>query len=396
MKRMAINKFFRNTTIAAALISLAAGATAAETTASAGLKQTTQTVAQNVILITADGLRWQEVFRGLDADMASSVNQVNNPERLLSEFDADTTAARREKLMPFFWGHIARNGIVYGNRDEGSVAHVKNNHWFSYPGYNEFLTGFPDDARIRTNNKVPNPNATVFEWLNNTEGISGRVAAFGAWDCFPYIFNSTRSKLPVDDGLRAFKPRSGVTPVMEAINSIRATTPLRWNGAHFDSLVYPMAVEYLKTQKPRALYIGLGETDNWAHEGNYEKYLEGAHRVDAWLKEMYELTQSLPEYKDNTTFIITCDHGRGDTPDGPKAWNNHNRSTPGSDSVWMAVWGPDTPATGVLSTGTVTLGQTAATVAAALGLDYNAAQPQAASPLPGAIQPKNAPAPSAP
>lgn len=387
---MAMKTFFRNTFFAATLITTSAVAVAAETTASAGLQQTTQTVAQNVILITADGLRWQEVFRGLDADMATTVNLVKNPERLLSELDAESPVARREKLMPFLWTHVADRGIIYGNRDKGSVAHVENNHWFSYPGYNEFLTGFPDDARIRSNSKIPNPNATVFEWLNHTEGLSGRVAAFGAWDCFPYIFNSTRSKIPVDDGIRAFRPRSGVTPIMEAINGIRSTTPLRWNGAHFDSLVFPMAVEYLKTQKPRALYIGMGETDNWAHEGNYESYLTAAQRVDAWLKELYELTQSMPEYRDKTTFILTCDHGRGDTADGAKSWNNHSRNTPGSDGVWMAVWGPDTPPAGELSTGTATLGQTAATVAAALGYDYNAAQPKAAKPLSGAIQPQSA------
>jgi hypothetical protein len=375
------------------LLVVSPGSVAAETSASIGMRKTTATIAQNIILITADGLRWQEVFRGLDSDMITTVNQVKNPEVLLSEFGADTAATRRAKLMPFLWDHVAKNGILYGNRDLGSRAHVSNNHWFSYPGYNEFLSGYTDDQRIKSNNKIPNPNATVFEWLEHTPGFEDKVAAFGAWDAFPYIFNTARCGFPVDDGDRPFRPSVGVTPGMEIINTIRTTTPRRWNGAHFDSLVFPMATEYIKAYHPRAIYIGLGETDEWGHEGNYEQYLTAAHRVDSWLRELYELTQSLPQYRDKTTFVFTCDHGRGDTPAGPKSWNSHGRSVPGSGEVWMAVWGPDTAPAGEVNTGEAVTAQIAATVAAALGYDYNSAQPKAASPLVGAVSGTQAPAP---
>ncbi len=357
-----------------------------ETSSTAGLGSKSERAATNVILLTTDGLRWQELFRGMDADMATTENLVKNPERLLSQFNAETTEARRERLMPFFWSHVASTGVIYGNRDKGSVARVTNNHWFSYPGYNEFLTGFTDDERIKTNNKIPNPHSTVFEWLAHTPGYKGNVVAFGAWDVFPYIFNTSRCGFPVDGGNRPFRPAVGATPTMEIINDIRETTPLRWTEvATFDSLVFPMAREYMKAHKPKAVYIGLGETDEWGHEGNYENYLVAAHRVDNWLRDLWELTQSMPEYRDKTTFIFTCDHGRGDKDTGPKAWNSHSRSIVGSDAVFMAVWGPDTPALGEIQSGEVTLSQVAATVADALGYDYPAAQPKAAQPLTGAF-----------
>ena len=53
--------------------------------------------------------------------------------------------------------------------------------------------------------------------------------------------------------------------------------------------------------------------------------------------------QAMPEYHDNTTFIITCDHGRGS---GPEQWKEHGVEEPGSENVWIAVMGPDTPAAG--------------------------------------------------
>ncbi len=343
---------------------------------------------ENVILVIADGLRWQEVFRGVDNDMITTANSVSNPDAFRPEFDAATTEARRARLMPFLWDHVAKHGQLYGNRDRGSVAHVTNKFWFSYPGYNELVTGYADDTSITTNRKIPNPNTTVFEWLEKKPEYEGRVAAFGAWDVFPYIFNTGRSGLPVDSGVVPFKPSSGVTPGMAMINRIRETTPYRWKDVAFDSLMFPMFTEYLQHRKPRVTFLALGETDSWAHEGNYEKYLESAHRVDGWLRELWNLVQSMPEYRDKTTIIFTSDHGRGDSAENPKAWNSHSREFAGSESFFLAVWGPDTPALGeVTGRAEVTQSQVAATLAAALGEDYVAAQPKAAPPVAEAIKP---------
>ena len=341
---------------------------------------------RNVIFVIADGVRWQEVFRGADTDMMTTANGVTrNREDLLRRFDAETTAARRERLMPFLWTHVARGGQLHGNRDLGSEVSVANRHRFSYPGFSELLCGFADDERVNSNKKTPNPNASVFEWLAGKPGFGGRVAAFAAWDVVPFIFNAERCGFPVDGGDRPFLPPTGVTCGMAMVNEIRSTTPYRWAAA-FDSLVFPMCAEYLRDQKPRALFLGLGEPDEWGHEGDYGRYLEAVHRTDAWLARLWEMTQAMPEYRDNTTFLFATDHGRGDNTQNPKTWNSHGRDYDGSEAVFIAVWGPDTPARGEVSGGAaLTLSQTAATVAAAVGHDYPAEQPRAATPVPGAV-----------
>ena len=142
-----------------------------------------------VLLVTVDGLRWQEVFSGAAEGLIDE-----KQEDLRREFIRDSAEARREILMPFLWTVIARDGQIYGNRTKGSVARVANGKKFSYPGYNELLTGFPD-ARIDSNDRKPNPNVSVLEWLNGRPGFAGRVAAFGTWDRLVDILNRDRSRL---------------------------------------------------------------------------------------------------------------------------------------------------------------------------------------------------------
>ncbi|HEY2944558.1 MAG TPA: phosphoglyceromutase, partial [Vicinamibacteria bacterium] len=122
----------------------------------------------NVVLVTTDGLRGQEVFGGAEERLLGKEGGVEEPEALRRAFWRETPEARREALLPFLWGVVAREGQLYGNAARGSGARVTNGLNFSYPGYNELLTGAAD-PRIDSNDKRPNPNVTVLEWLNGRE-----------------------------------------------------------------------------------------------------------------------------------------------------------------------------------------------------------------------------------
>ena len=119
------------------------------------------------------------------------------------------------------------------------------------------------------------------------------------------------------------------------------------------------------------------------------------HDTDANLESLWNELQSRPEYRGSTTLIVTTDHGRGDPPRG---WCDHGAKTPGSEAIWMAMIGPDTPPLGErTNTPLVTQGQVAATIAALLGENYVAEVPKAAPPMADAIVPatKAAEAPAA-
>jgi hypothetical protein len=337
-----------------------------------------KTRTRNILLVTTDGLRWQEVFGGADAALLTKENGgVANVPLLQDEFGGETPENRRKKLMPFVWNVIARNGQLFGNANAGSEAKVTNGRNFSYPGYNEIFTGAPDPS-IDSNDKRPNGNVSVLEWLNGQEDFYRRIAAFGSWDVFPYILNSARSKIRVVAG---WKPMLGMGLSSEErlLARLITETPRMWEECCYDAFTFHAAFEYFKRQRPRVLYIGLGETDEFAHAGRYDQYLHSAHRVDAHLRILWETVQTLPDYRGTTTLIVTTDHGRGDAP---VEWKRHGAKIKGSERIWIGVLGPDTPALGERTNiSPVTQSQIAATLAAFLGLDYRASAPQAAPPI---------------
>ena len=333
---------------------------------------------RNILLVTSDGLRWQEVFGGVDAALLNKENGgVVNASLLKSDFGGGNAQVRRKLLMPFLWTVMAKQGQIFGNANAGSVVRVTNGKNFSYPGYNEIFTGAAD-PRIDSNDKVPNQNVTVLEWLNGQDDFRNRVAAFGSWDVFPYILNRWRSRVRVVAGWEGLAG-SGLSREEVLIGRLMAETPRMWEDCCYDSFTDHAALEYFKRQRPRVLYIGLGETDEFAHAGRYDLYLRAARNADQDLRVLWETAQAMPEYRGTTTMIVTTDHGRGTAP---VEWKSHGAKVAGSDKIWIAVIGPDTPPLGErTNTEPLAQGQIAATVAALLGLDYRAFAPRAAPPI---------------
>lgn len=321
---------------------------------------------RNVILVTIDGLRWQEVFRGAEAALLNKADggvPDNTLEQLKRDFWADSAEERRRKLMPFLWSTVATQGQIFGNRDHASTARVLNTAWVSYPGYSELLTGRVDPA-IMTNAPVPNPNVTVLEWLNARPGFTGHIAACAEWGVFTSILNVGRSRLAVWV-TRQHSPPSLATPRLREIEQWMDDIPPITPDEHFDAFVYRAAQEIFETKKVRVLLLAFGEPDAWAHQRRYDRYLYSIQRCDRFVREFWEKLQTLPEYRGQTTFLFTPDHGRGVTP---QDWTSHGAKVPRSDETWLAALGPDTPARGERrDVAEVHQAQIAATMAALLG-----------------------------
>ena len=290
-------------------------------------------------------------------------------------------------LMPFVWlarrmqetdDVIVEQGMVLGDPSVDSSVTVTNGLYFSYPGYNEILTGYADE-RIKSNDKIPNPNITVLEHLHAKAGFEGRVAAFGSWDVFPYIVNEERSGVYVNAGWEDLEHASEGRSVAE-LNLLAQQMPHYWGGVRWDVFTFEGALGFLQQRLPRLLYVAFGETDDWAHDGRYDLYLDSARRTDDFVRRLWEGVQALPSHRGKTTLILTSDHGRG----GESAsWRSHSSSIEGSDAIWIAVLGPDTPARGIVAGSRATQSQIAASVAALLGVDLSELEPEAAPPLEG-------------
>ena len=328
-----------------------------------------------MILVVIDGVRWQEVYRGADCSFIADTakGRISDTASFRRRFCRATPDSARAALMPWLWSTVARRGTLFGDRDAGGDAHISNTMKFSYPGYNEILTG-RFDPRIDKNAYGPNPNVTVLEWLARRPGFPGRVRAWGTWDVFDNIFNEPRAGIPVRSGWETPFPGPR-DPVERELNALWATTTRQWDYMPPDAFLQRAVLQSLRVDRPRVLYAGFGEPDEWAHDERYDNYLISLNAADGYLRELWEWVERTPGYAGRTTLIVLCDHGRGREH---RDWSDHGREVAGAEEIWMAAIGPQVPALGIVRSGVLIQAQVAATLARAVGQDWRSFNDSAA------------------
>lgn len=344
---------------------------------------------QNVVLVTLDGVRWQEVFSGADEALINNADFVKNQAQLNSEFWHKDPKQRQKLLMPFITQTMANKGAIIGDRNNDSKMSVSNPWYFSYPGYNEILTGTVDE-NINSNDKNYNPNKTILELLHEQPAYKNKTALFGGWDVFPYIVNDKRSGVYVNAGFMPIDAE--FSDDAQLLNAMQNEIPSPWHNVRLDSFTYRFAKAFLLAKKPKLLVISLGETDDFAHDGVYDHYLTSAKQSDAFIRDLWQTLQATEGYKNNTTLIVTTDHGRGSYAND---WQHHSskralakseqgkKAFPegiiGSEHIWLAAIGPTIKGNGLIKTDNeLKQAQIAATVLKALGQNPNTINPNMA------------------
>ncbi len=328
---------------------------------------------KRVVLVTADGLRWQELFSGFD----KTIVEPKQAAPLAKKYDAPTPQERRNKLLPFLWKEIGQKGVVLGNREKGSEFRLKNPYRFSYPGYAEILTGQYLEA-VKSNDAVRVPRETVLEYTVRSLSLPRTGAAvFASWDVIYFAACRTEGAVVANAGYQALPPELAGGP-LETWNRLQFDILTPWDSVRDDAVTFQLAYEYLNRYKPTLLYLCLGEPDDWAHEARYDRTLQSIQYLDRCLQKLWETIQSLPDYRDQTTLMVTTDHGRGSKR---KSWQDHGEKMKEAEFVWLAAIGPDTPASGELTSGTYYQSQTAATILRFLGLDPKDFNPAAGEPI---------------
>jgi len=327
---------------------------------------------QNIFIITTDGFRWQELFTGADSTLLFDRHYVNDTAALRYMYWNDKIEERRKMLMPFLWNYIAVKGQLWGNRNYDNNVTVENPYRLSYAGYNELLTGYADPAII-TNREKKNRNSNVLGYLNSLPEYNNRVALFGSWKLFSYIVNGTKNKIPLNAGYQDAED-DYLSATEQTVNYLQQTSDDNKQATRSDILTFTLATEYIRKKHPRIVYIGFGETDEFAHDGQYDNYLHQANQFDKFLARLWSLVQQDEFYKNKTTLFITTDHGRGN---GGK-WTTHGPFVAGSDETWMIQLGPGIPALGeIRERAELNTQQFAQTIAGHLGEIFIAKHPVA-------------------
>ena len=334
----------------------------------------------NVILITLDGARTQEIFGGLDIDVlqSSSNNVPVETTAVYQQYWASTPEARRRQLMPFFWGTLmADYGSIAGNRTRGSVVELTNTQRFSYPGYSEMLTGESHDDVITSNENRRYSFPTVLDFLKNEMSLDReRVAVFAAWETFRWIVSNKVDTFTVNAG---YQSSGDPNPTIQTLTNQQFETLTPWDSVRHDFYTFRLAMAHLAAYKPRVLYLALGETDDWAHNGRYDRTLQALNQFDDYLQELWEWLEADSQYRNRTGIIITVDHGRGNTA---ADWTDHGNATEGAQYIWMAFVSPTVSLRGEWSDHEpIRQNQVAATLAHFLGFNFRTQTPTAGPPI---------------
>lgn len=326
--------------------------------------------AENLIVITIDGARWNDVFGGADSTILYNDKfKKTEAARLTRKFWAETVNERRQKLMPFLWSTIEKEGRIYGNREYGNKVSVKNLTNISKPGYSEIFTGTVDTS-IKSNDLTKNPNTNVFEFINKQPSFEGKVASFASWDRAAAYLNAERSGFLINGG-HVDMTGTELSPLQKTLNNLQQLAH-RGESSRPDYITYLHAKEYLRINQPRVLSIGFAWTDDMAHDGSYPLYLEKIFTFDTMIADLWNYVQSLPQYKDKTALLITVDHGRGLS----EQWTSHGASIPHSNEIWFAIMGPGISPKGEMKVNAdLYQNQFAQTMAYLLGLQYQSPQP---------------------
>ena len=318
-----------------------------------------------LVIITIDGLRWQEVFQGAEENLMTDSKQVRDVEQLRQTYWRATPELRRKALMPFVWNTIAKQGTIIGNRNLNSIMQVANKTNISYPGYSEMMTGMVDE-KITSNDPVNNPHGNVLEAANRDLRYKGSVVMYGSWKSTRFAIHNEQAGIPTSVSYEPSVAKSK-SPRLQLAERMLEGMPHYWRSEHFDAFTYAFALETLLADHPKVMWISFGDCDEWAHARKYDFYLDAANATDAFIRDIYEAMEADKFYKGKTTYLITCDHGRG----FGNEWANHGSGTKGSEATWVMLFGKGINAKGeTTENGPFYTKQVAATIASILVVDF--------------------------
>jgi len=238
----------------------------------------------HVILVTIDGTRWQEVFNGTDSWRQGNLKMTPR------------------QLLPNLYASFVDQGIAVGQTTP-MIASGPNH--ISLPGYLEITRGHPS-TDCQSNYCFPVIDQSVFWFFQNPAVIS-------SWETIKRTVPPNTNTY-VDTGTAWYR---------------------------YDNITELVTVALLEVQTPDFLWVSLGDTDEFAHQNNYPRYIEALQMADNFIGYLVK------RYPD-ATIIVTADHGRNQN------FKDHGKDK-SSERVWLMMRGPSVPRKGFVSAAPLSL-----------------------------------------
>jgi hypothetical protein len=306
-----------------------------------------------VVLVVLDGVRWQEVFGGADRALARQ-HGVNA-----------SAWASAHALMPNLQRMIDTDGMAIGAPGHGAEITTGGTQRISLPSYREIFTGRSDPA-CQSNECAQPLGRTVADDVYDAGGPAD-VAIVSSWSNIARAASADSSRFVLTTGRRVV----GLGDVLRADPTIASMLDAGARASAFpgegdyrpDAFTERIALRYLAVVRPRFLFVGLGDCDEYGHRNDYRGYLTALHGADEFLGELAVTLQSMGARGTHTTVLVTADHGRAHD------FRDHGVSHPESGRVWLVASGADVHGRGLVAASRHhTLSDIAPTVRALLGI----------------------------
>jgi hypothetical protein len=217
-------------------------------------------IANNVIVVVIDGARYSETF------------------------------GKEDTYIPYMWNEMRPQGVIFTNfYNDGTTK--------TNPGHATIATG---KWQSIANNGTERPTfPTLFEYYRQQTGAAdSSVYVVAGADKLAAISYSTYSGYGSKFGSRSIT-----------------------NNYTGDLITYKNLMSVMDEIHPSLMMVNFKQVDKIGHSGNWQGYLDAITQVDSLIYRLWLKINDDPFYKNNTTLIITNDHGRHD--DGHGGFTSH-------------------------------------------------------------------------
>jgi hypothetical protein len=305
-----------------------------------------------VVVVTLDGVRWQDVFHGSDPALSGRPS-----------VPADALMPRTRQL-------VATRGVALGATRAGcGRVHTAGGSNVSLPGYIEIFTGRA--SRCLDNHCRQVSTSVLDDAARAAGGGGGGAASIGAWDMLANAVTGGGAGVVVSAG-RNWPSELALDAegrLAELVAAGQRADPYPGHGNYRpDAETAAIALEYYRVAAPALFHIGLGDTDEYGHRGDYLAYLDALKHADAVIGAVADLLDTMGETGAKTTVIVAPDHGRNSD------FLHHGLFHPESGRAFVLAFGGPVPPRGVACPSRdLTLADIAPTIRVLMGLPRDTA-----------------------
>lgn len=256
------------------------------------------------VLVTLDGVRWQDFLRGADG-----------PEEPV--FPCVHRLVRTRGLA-------LRDGAACGIVRSAGAANV------SLPAYREIFSGRP--TRCWSNECPATTEPTLFDELRGEGHDRGALWSIASWEGIARAVRQRAESATVLAGTSASEAPeqdaelSAILTEGAAKSGYPGTSPTYRPDAH----TVAAALHVLASDTWRLVHVGLGDADELAHRADRDGYLHSLAEADNAVCRMAGLTED----GDPTLLVVVADHGRADD------FVHHGPMLVESNRSFFAAFGP--------------------------------------------------------